>query len=448
LTTILKEYKDVITENIGHTSSLEHKIILTQEPTFKHKIYPIPYAFREEVKKELNHLIQTNKIKRSDSPIASPMVVVKKKNGQCRICCDYRELNKITQLDAEPMRDTRELLEEIGSSTLFTHLDLNRGFWQIGMHPDSMPLTAFATEEGLFEWTVMPFGLVNSTATFSRFMRIMLEGIPNVVHFVDDICIHTKDMKTHIETIKTVLNKLRAHGVTIAPNKLKFAQEDIEFLGFKVGKNTIQPTEHNRGKILNIKTPHTQKEVKAILGLCNFYSTFVPKFSDVTLPLRKLINKDSKKQIVWTDECENTLRTIKEIFQSDNILLSPNFKQSFTLVTDASNIGLGACLMQEYNHKLRPITYLSRALSRTEINYSTIEKECLAIVWALTKLQKYLLGRKFTLLTDHKPLMALNRKKIANSKINRWSLILLDYQYEIRTIKGKDNTVADFLSRH
>ena len=447
LRNLMKEFRDVITNEIGHTDRIQHRIEIIRDTNLKQKQYPIPYAYRESVKKELDQLIKTKKIRRSNASFASPVVVVRKKSGQIRLCCDFRELNKVTKVDAEPIRDTRELLEEIGSSEIYTHFDLNRGFWQIAMEESSIPYTAFATDEGLFEWTVMPFGLVNSTATFSRFMREMLAGVPNVVHFVDDICIHTKDWKSHIATVKEVLTRLRQYGVTIAPEKLKFAQSSIDFLGFRVGNSKIQPTDINRDKILNIKIPKSQKEVKGILGLCNFYSTFIANFADITAPLRILITKDKKKHIEWTSECQNALDKIQGVFQSEQILITPNLSKEFILVTDASNIALGACLMQEVENVLKPILYLSRSLTKCEVNYSTIEKECLAVVWALTKLQKYLLGKKFTLLTDHKPLMALNKKRIANSKINRWFLILLDYQFEIKAIKGKDNIVADFLSR-
>ncbi|XP_059146787.1 uncharacterized protein LOC131934712 [Physella acuta] len=444
---LLNEFKDVITEDTGYTRTITHVIELNKDANFKKKQYAVPYAYREAVKKELNHLIETNKIQRSNSSVASPMVIVKKKNGKVRICCDYRDLNKITKIDAEPLRDTNELLEEIGNSTIFTHLDLNRGFWQIGMDEESKQYTAFTTDEGLFEWNVMPFGLVNSTATFSRFMRIMLADIKNVVHFVDDICIHSKDIKTHMQSVREVLTKLREHGATIAPEKLKFANEEMDFLGFKVGKNQIRPTDGNKNKILNLEIPKTKKEVKGVLGLFNFYSKFIPKYSDITLPLRQLITKDSSRTINWSKECQDALQLIKQYFEHEVTLTAPNFEKTLTLVTDASNYGLGACLMQEVDKVLRPIFYLSRSLNKTEQNYSTVEKECLAIVWSMTKLQKYLLGRKFILLTDHKPLLAMNNKRIANSKINRWLLILLDFQYEIKSIKGKDNVVADFLSR-
>ena len=444
---ILNEFKDVINQDTGYTTTTIHKIEVTKDANFKHKTYTVPYAYREAVKKELHHLLDTNKIQRSNSSVASPMVIVKKKNGKIRICCDYKELNKITLIDAEPLPDTRELLEEIGNSNIFTHLDLNRGFWQIGMDSESKKYTAFTTEEGLFEWNVMPFGLVNSTATFSRFMQTMLANIKHVVHFVDDICVHTKDIKTHLQTVREVLNRLREHGATIAPDKLVFASEEIDFLGFKVGKGQIRPTEINKNKILNIQIPKTKKEVKGLLGLCNFYSKFIPRYSDITQPLRQLITKDSSKVINWSSECQNVLMQIQQLFEQEITLTAPDFSKPLTLVTDASSYGLGACLMQEEKDVLRPIFYLSRSLNRTERNYSTVEKECLAIVWSISKLQKYLLGRKFILLTDHKPLIALNSKKIANSKINRWSMVLLDYQFEVKSIKGKDNIVADFLSR-
>ncbi len=170
------------------------------------------------------------------------------------------------------------------------------------------------------------------------------------------------------------------------------------------------------------------------------------KYAELTTPLRELLSKD-KVKLVWTQECESALNKIKAEFMSDKVLMSPDFSKHFTLFTDASNVALGACLMQEKGNKLYPVQYLSRALSPTEQRYAVIEKECLAIVWALSKLQKYLLERHFTLIIDHKPLITINKKMIMNSKINRWALILLDFKFEIKTVKGQHNTLADFLSR-
>ena len=442
-----EEYKDVITMELGHTDQVVHKIELVAEMPSKIKRYQIPQAYKMEVEKQIKDLLETGKVRKSDSQFASPLVIVKKKDQSVRLCCDYRELNKITKIDAQPMRDTKDIIEELGNAKIFSHCDLNRGFWQVGMEESSVQYTAFATDTQLLAWNVMPFGLINSSATCTRLLAKVCEGLKNTVYFVDDMCVYSNTWEEHIMALRALLDKLREFGLTVSPKKLKVAVHELEFLGFKISKGKIFPTERNKEKILNIKTPTKVKEVKSILGLCNFYKIFINHYSQIVEPLRRLLIKNRQKQFVWTDECESALSKLKEEFSSDKILRNPDFNREFILFTDASNVALGASLMQEHQGSLFPVCFLSRTLSVAERNYSVIERECLAIVWAITKLNKYLLGRKFTLMTDHKPLLAINKKRISNGKIQRWSLSLLDYQFDIKSISGRENVMADFLSR-
>ena len=185
----------MITTEIGFTETIQHKIELTDHSAMKGKHYQVPVAYREAVEAELDLLLESGQIERTESAYSSPMVIVRKKNNKVRICCDYRELNKRTKIDAEPMSDPKDILETIGQSSIFTTCDLNRGFWQIGMERESRQYTAFTSSKGLCQWKVMPFGLVNSTATFQKFMSKMTEGMKNLVFFVDDICIHTNTWK-------------------------------------------------------------------------------------------------------------------------------------------------------------------------------------------------------------------------------------------------------------
>ena len=196
-----------------------------------------------------------------------------------------------------------------------------------------------------------------------------------------------------------------------------------------------------------MSVPKSKKQVQALLGLCNFYRPFIENYAEIVHPLTEIKkNKDARK-FQFSGDCFKALENIKQAFRKKPILVTPQWDKPFVVSTDASSIALGACLMQEHDGILHPIQYLSRNLSKTERNYSTIERECLAIVWSLQKFQKYLLGKTFQLLTDHKPLVAFNKKKISNAKVNRWAMLLADYQFEIKAIKGKDNVVADILSR-
>ena len=187
--------------------------------------------------------------------------------------------------------------------------------------------------------------------------------------------------------------------------------------------------------------------MQALLGLCNFYRPFIPKYAEIVYPLTELTKNTDIRRFQFSGDCLSALQNIQEAFRKKPILLAPQWDKPFVVATDASSIAVGACLMQEDEGILHPIQYLSRNLTKPERNYSTIERECLAIVWALQKLQKYLLGRTFTLLTDHKPLVAFNKKRISNAKINRWAMLLADYKFDIKSVKGKDNVLADILSR-
>ena len=386
-------------------------------------------------------------IQNSKSPYASPIVIVKKKNGKIRLCCDFRKINEITVIDREPLPNPEDLINEISSATIFSHLDCTRGFYQIKMENSSKQYTAFVTHEGLYEWNVMPFGLVNSTATFVKMMNIMLKKIPGIKHYVDDICVYTKDWDSHIKTLEKLLKILRENHITVSPEKIKIGFSRLDFLGYNIGNKEIKPTQELAKKILDIAIPTTKKNVRSLIGLCSFYRQFIKKISQIVNPLIQLTKKDSPNKIIWTKECDEAIDRIKSIFQTGPILMTIDMKKEIIVATDASKKGLGACLMQTHQGVNRPILYLSRSLNKAEQNYSTIEVECLGIWWSITRLQKYLLGKKFIILTDHRPLIKFNSEKVKNSRVTRWSLALQDYQFEVKSVKGIDNMIPDILSR-
>ncbi|XP_055860261.1 uncharacterized protein LOC129921719 [Biomphalaria glabrata] len=458
---VLREYKDVITNQLGRTSIIQHKIRLKDYSAIKKKNYTIPTAYCDKVKEELNKLLKDGTIRRVDeqSEYVSPIVIVKKKDNTLRVCCDFRELNSKTVIDAEPLPLPEQLIEKIGSSEIFTTCDLNRGFWQIEMEERSKKFAAFSCNlpglVGVYQWNVMPFGLVNSTATFQKCMAKLLEGIEDVVFYVDDICIFSKTWENHIKTLKQVLNRLRENKLTIAPDKLHIGKTKIEFLGYEIGNKQIRPTRSNLNKIMQVKPPETKKDIQAIIGLFNFYKKFISNYTQLISPLYDLLkvknsNKDTYKKIIAASkECREAVDKLKEIFNDDKRLHIPSKDKVFELYTDASDTAIGACLMQrDDKNNLVPIEYLSRRLSRAETRYSTIEKECLAIVWCTLRLKRHLLGRFFLIFTDHKPLTTLNVKANTNSRITRWTMILADLHFEIKQIKGKDNVIADFMSRY
>lgn len=280
-------------------------------------------------------------------------------------------------------------------------------------------------------------------------MRKILQGRDDLISYLDDICLFHNTWQEHVRGLETLLEILKQHGLTAKPSKIEIGMEEIEFLGHSISQGQQKPLQPTVNKILNINVPTSIKEVRSLIGLCNYYRKFIPNFATIIEPLTNLTKTDKKnKKLLWTEKCETALNRVKQAFASEPILRLPNTDQPFILCTDASSVGIGACLLQEFNNELHPVQYISRKLSSAEKNYAVIEKECLAIVWAINKFARYLAGAHFTLQTDHAPLQALKTKKLSNARLVRWALSLQDYQFDIVPVPGTQNVLADTLSRN
>ena len=449
---LLNKYADVISNKPGSTDCIQHTIKLTDNTTFKSKTYVVPQMLKSKVELEINSLLNDGLIVPSQSQYSSPMVIVKKKNNSIRICCDYRKLNKVTELDQEGLPNIEDIINTMGKGKIFTTIDLTRGFWQIPMEEQSRKFTAFTTHMGFYKSTVMPFGLVNSTATFTKMMRKILKPHPNIQHYVDDICVFTDNWNEHIKTLEYIFQILKNYNLTVSPEKIKIGFSEIEFLGIKFTKDGLKPTDNFEHKLLNIKTPTTKKHVRALLGLFNYYSKFIHNYSQIVRPLIELTKKNQPQKVKWNEICEKSLQTLKQYFSQKPILTTIHENDNVILATDASKIALGACLMKEFETEdgktiYKPAYYLSRSLTDAEKKYSVIELECLAIFFAVKKFQRFLLGRHFTILVDHKPLLTFNINNVKNNRINKYAMFLTDYQFEIKSIKERDNHIPDILSR-
>lgn len=386
-------------------------------------------------------------IEPSRSAFSSPVVLVPKSDGSLRFCVDYRELNKVTTFDAEPVSDPHLLMTQLSGDQYFTKIDLTKGFWQIPVVSADRHKTAFQTPFGLFQFKRMPFGLVSAPATFARMMRQLKLEESNAVHFFDDVLVHSPSWKSHLKHVHKTLQKIVDYGLTIRPSKVFAGFRELEFLGFQVGAGFLKPTPEKVSKILSIPTPSTKKQVRSLLGLIGFYRRFVPNFSTVMAPLTDLTKGKGNSRIIWTPDCQNALDRIRQIMSAAPVLRLPCVEQDFVLQTDASDTGLGAVLLQEFEGSLHPVSFASRKLLDRETRYSTIEKECLAIVWAVSVFARYLWGQCFMLQVDHRPLAYLNTAAYSNSRIMRWALSLQQFRFQIVPLKGEDNVVADILSR-
>ena len=453
LLSVCNEYNDVFYlpgDVFPGANEFIHRIPTTNDNPISIRQYRYPEVHKSEVSKQVNEMLQKGVVQPSQSPYNFPLWVVPKKSSgelKYRIVIDYRKLNDITIGDKYPIPQIEEILESLGNSKYFSTLDLASGFHQIKLHPDDSAKTAFSTPYGHFEFTRVPFGLKNAPSTFQRAMDTVLSGIQGFKAFVymDDIVIHANSLNNHNSKLMEIFERLRKFRLLVHPDKCEFLRKECSYLGHIITEFGVKPDPGKTSIVERYPTPQNQKQIKSFLGLIGFYRKFINNFSDIAKPLTDLLKKD--KEFLWTSLQQHAFETLRRTLTTKPLLIYPDFEREFILTTDSSNFALGAILSQGEIGNDKPISYASRTLNRAEQNYSTTEREALAIVWATNYFRHYLYGRKFTIVTDHRPLTWLFNVKDPGSKLIRWRLKLEQYDYKIVYKPGVQNSNADCLSR-
>lgn len=456
ITNLCKKYSDIFYHEdcqLSFTNTVKHKIRTSDETPVYTKSYRYPHIHKEEVKSQINKMLKQKIIQPSESPWSSPIWIVSKKKDasgkqKWRLVVDYRKLNEKTISDRYPIPNISDVLDKLGRCQYFTTLDLASGFHQIEMEPNDIQKTAFTVDNGHYEYCRMPFGLKNAPSTFQRTMENVLRGLINeiCVVYMDDIVIFSTSLQEHITNTEIVFQRLREANFKIQLDKSEFLKRETAYLGHIITPEGIKPNPDKVYAIKNFPIPRTTKEIKSFLGLVGYYRKFIPNFSKLTKPFTACLKKGSKINI---DDPKyiNAFKITQEILMNDPILSYPDFEKEFNITTDASQYAIGAVLSQGPIGSDKPIAYASRTLNDSEVNYSTTEKELLAIVWATKYFRPYIFGRKFKIITDHKPLQWLMSLKEPNSRLVRWRLKLEEFEYDIMYKQGKSNTNADALSR-
>ena len=447
LSMLLKDIFSVMKPTLGCTDLVEHEIRTAAEP-IKQRYYPISPALQRHVDAELDTMLSEGVVEPSHSPWASPIVMVKKKDDTYRFCVDYRKVNKVTERDAYPLPYVSNILDRLRDAKFLSSLDVKSAYWQIPVKAESRPITAFTVpNRGLFQFRRLPFGLHNSPATWQRLIdRVIGADLePHVFVYLDDIVIVTNDFDKHLEVLWEVLTRLMAAGLTVRRDKCHFCRPELRYLGYVVDKHGLHVDPEKVSAILNLPIPTTVTEVRRVLGMASWYRRFIPNFSSVVSPITSLTKKNFK--FLWSDECQLAFSQIKEALVAAPILRCPDFTIEFTIQTDASDYGLGAILTQTHSDGEHVVSYISCSLHKAARNYSTTEKECLAVLWAIEKFRPYVEGTHFTVITDHHSLIWLNNLKDPSGRLARWSVRLQQYDFDIIHRKGKDHVVPDILSR-
>ncbi|KAL2094915.1 hypothetical protein ACEWY4_009634 [Coilia grayii] len=445
---LIREFPTLFSDTPTQTTLISHDIDVGQSPPIRQRFYRVSGERQKILEGEVQYLLKNRLAEQSFSSWASPCILVNKPDGTHRFCTDYRKLNNVTKPDSFPLPRIEDCVDQVGSAKFVSKFDLLKGYWQVPLTDRAREVSAFITPSGLYAYKVMSFGLRNAPATFQRLMNRVVAHLEGVAVFLDDVVLYSDTWESHLHRIRQLFTRLAQANLTVNLAKCEFAKATVTYLGKVVGQGFVRPV---RAKVLAIDAfppPSTKKELMRFLGMIGYYRGFCKNFSSVVVPLTNLLKK--KSPFVWTPACQSAFVQAKQLLTSAPLLAAPHLNKPFKLQVDASRVGAGAVLLQDDANGLeRPVCYFSRKFNTYQLNYSTIEKEALALIWALQNFEVYVGGSIAPIIVycDHNPLTFLHSFQNPNQRLMRWCIFLQPYHLEIKHIKGKENVVADALSR-
>lgn len=447
LSTCLEKNSDVFEKTGDPTPYAEHTINTGDHTPISLPPYRMSPARKQQLKEELDKLLEEKIIEETESPWAAPVVLVPKKGGGIRLCIDYQRLNAITVPDSYPLPRIDDLLHAAKHTPFMSTIDLRSGYHQIKVKESDRDKTAFTTPFGTFRYLRMPFGLRNGPATFQRLIDQFRRGVSNilVLAYLDDLIVLSPTFDQHLEDLTVIFTRLRQFKLRANREKCVFVCVSVRYLGHLLTPNGLSVDPEKTAAIANLPPPRNVKGVQSFLQACSWFRRFILNFAEISRPLSELTRKNVAW--TWTDRHQKSFETLKRSLTTAPILQQADESKPFSIRTDASSYALGAVLVQGEGAEEHPVEYASRLLSKSEQNYSTTEREALAVVWALEKFRGYIEGSHVTLSTDHQPLRWLLSLKSPTGRLARWALQIQGYDLQIEYLCGKRNVLADFLSR-
>lgn len=448
LVTLIKEYPTLFSDIPTQTHLIEHDIDIGDAKPIKQKFYRVSEEKKQQLDAEVKYMLDNGIAVPSCSNWASPCLLVRKPGSSFRPCTDYRKVNNVTKADLFPLPRMEDCIDQVGSAKYVSKFDLLKGYWQVPLTKRAQEIAAFITPSGLFSYTVMPFGLRNAPATFQRLMNRVVSGLEGCAVYLDDVVVYSDSWEEHVRRVQALFKRLEWARLTINLAKCEFAKATVTYLGKVVGQGFVRPVEAKVQAVKQFPRPNTKKELMRFLGMAGYYRAFCKNFSTVASPLTNLLK--AKAEFVWSAQCQEAFETVKVLLCSAPVLAAPNFSKPFKLQVDASQVGAGAVLLQENSdHVECPVSFFSRKFNKCQLNYSVIEKEALGLIWALQHFEVYVGSglTPLTVFTDHNPLIFLKSLQNPNQRLMRWALFLQPYNIDIKHISGKDNIIADALSR-
>lgn len=451
---ITQQHPDLFKDELGTIKGVKAKIYLKDGATPRYfKARPVPFALKDKIECELQRLQDNHIISPVEfSEWAAPIVPIVKGDGTIRICGDYKvTVNRGSQVDSYPLPQIEDLLATLSGGKIFSKLDLSHAYQQIELEDESKEMVTINTHKGLFKQNRLPFGVSSAPGIFQRTMDSLIQGLPGVVGYLDDVLVTGASLEEHASNLEGVLQRFDKAGVRLKKEKCVFGVSEVTYLGYKIDAAGLHPVEDKVQAVLKAPSPTNVTELKAYLGLLNYYGRFLPSLSTLLAPLHVLLKQNT--EWVWTASQEDAFQKSKQLLLNSKALAHYDPSKALLLACDASPYGVGIVLSHRMdNGEERPIAFASRSLTTAEKRYSQLDKEGLAIVFGVKKFHKYIFGRSVTIYTDHKPLLGILGEsrgipQMASARLVRWALTLSAYNYTLKYKAGSKHQNADALSR-
>jgi len=448
---LLLEYEEIFVDQLyepGRANYIPHAIDTGDHPPIYRPPFRISPKEKELIRQEVAKMLKAGVIRPSQSPWGAPVIIVQKKDGGPRFCTDFRLLNKVTKRDRFPLPRIDDLLDSLGKAPFRSTFDLASGYWQIAIREEDKEKTAFVTPDGLYEYNVLPMGVVNAPSSFQRNIYAMLGEARGEYAdgYMDDLVAYSATFPDHLQHLREVFERVKKAGLKIKVGKCHLVRREMPFLGHVLKGDKVYPDPAKIEVVEKVRAPKNRKELQRFLGLSGYYRRFVEGYASIAEPLTRLLKKDLKYE--WAEEQQRAFEELKKRLTSQPVLSMPDWSKPFILQPDASGVALGAVLSQKDDEgREHVVRYASRVLSPAEKNYSATERELLAIVWGAREFRPYLFGNEAIIETDHKALTWLAGMKNSSSRLTRWALLLQEYSFTVKHKAGKKHTNADALSR-